>query len=65
MPHGAAAAAGAPRRHRLTRVRWHTDGVPVLLLGLLLPLVLLGLLLAMERVERGLREGEDGSGTPQ
>jgi hypothetical protein len=31
--------------------------VPVLLLGLLLPLVLLGLMLAMERVEEGLREG--------
>jgi hypothetical protein len=30
--------------------------VPVLLLGLLLPLVLLVLLLAMERVEEGLSE---------
>jgi hypothetical protein len=30
--------------------------VPVLLLGLLVPLVLLGLMLAMERVEEGLSE---------
>ena len=64
MPVRAAAAARAPRRHRLSPARWHTDGVPVLLLGLLMPLVLLGLLLAMERVERGLRQGEDGPGTP-
>jgi hypothetical protein len=39
--------------------------VPVLLLGLLLPLVLLALVLAMERVEDGLRdEPKDRRTTP-
>lgn len=56
MPDGAAGAAQPPRRERLTPPAWQTARVPVLLLGLLVPLALLGLMLAMERVEEGLSE---------
>lgn len=59
MPERTAGPAGAAARHRLSgppRSTWHTRQVPILLLGLLLPLALLGLVLAMERVEDGLRD---------
>ena len=59
MPERAPLRAGTPTRLRLSRSGpCKTRPVPVLLLGLLLPLVLLLLVLAMERVERGLDDEE-------
>ena len=52
MPDRAAHAGRATFRPGLTG---HIPGVPLLSLGLLLPLVLLLLMLSMERVERPLR----------
>jgi hypothetical protein len=67
VPERAAVRAHPPTRPRLSpshRSAWDTEGVPVLLLGLLLPLVLLLLVLAMERVEGGLSDEPEGRRGP-
>lgn len=55
MPERPALTAGAAKRPRLSDSKWQTSAVPILIFGLLLPVVLLLLVLAMERVEDGLR----------